>query len=171
MAIHKINTELSQKPREDDEEYEEHVEPVPTRLSFTGIRPILIQGGSAETAASVIHQIVRNVDAGSSGAPVRGLILETSRELYPALRARRDVPIRWETMSILGAKGLESPVLVWDTGIPLPGKGNIYTLAYSIISRATSICIIWERSETSKQVKELLSRLTDETILKWPNPI
>ena len=171
MAIHKINTELSRKPREDDEEYEEHVEPVPTRLSFTGIRPILIQGGGAETAASVIHQIVRSVDVDSSGAPVRGLILETSRELYPALRARRDVPIRWETMSILGAKGLESPVLVWDTGIPLPGKGNIYTLAYSIISRATSICIIWERSETSKEVKELLSKLTDETILKWPNPI
>jgi hypothetical protein len=171
MTLHKISTELSRKPKADDEEFEEYVEPVPTRLSFTGIRPILIQGGDAEAAAGVIHQIVRNLDAGRLGIPSRGLILETSIELCEALNACSNMPIKWETMSILRAKGLESAVLVWDTGSPLPRHRDILRLAYTIISRATSICIIWERFETSKEVKEQLAMLTDETILKWPNPI
>ena len=64
-----------------------------------------------------------------------------------------------------------SAVLVWYTGGSLRRGHDILRLAYTITIRATSICIIWERSETSKEVKELLGRLTDETILKWPNPI
>jgi len=170
LALQRISAELSKKPKEEDEGFEEHVEPVPTRLSFTGIRPILIQGGQLDGVAKAIRSIVQNIREDSVASSTRGLILETNNDLCGALNACGDTFIKWETKSILKAKGLESPVLVWDTGRPLP-SGCKLSLAYTIISRATSICIIWERSETSKEVKELLSKLTDETILKWPNPI
>ena len=170
LALQRISAELSKKPKEEDEGFEEHVEPVPTRLSFTGIRPILIQGGQLDGVAKAIRSIVQNIREDSVAVSTRGLILETNNDLCGALNACGDTFIKWETKSILKAKGLESPVLVWDTGRPLP-SGCKLSLAYTIISRATSICIIWERSETSKEVKELLGRLTDETILKWPNPI
>ena len=103
-------------------------------------------------------------------ASARGLILETNNDLCGALNACGDTFIKWETKSILKAKGLESPVLVWDTGRPLP-SGCKLSLAYTIISRATSICIIWERSETSKEVRDLLAGMVDKEILKWPNLI
>lgn len=171
LTLQKISAELAQKPKEEDEGLEEHVEPVPTRLSFTGIRPILIRGGHLENIAKVIRLIVRNIDAGPAIASGRGLILETNNDLCRALNASKETPLQWETKSILRAKGLESAVLVWDTGRPLPARGSIHSFAYTIISRATSICIIWERSETSKEIRDLLAGMVDKEILKWPNLI
>jgi SAM-dependent methyltransferase len=168
LTLQKISEELAQKPKEEDEGREEHIEPVPTRLSFTGIRPILIQGGHLEGVAKAIRSIVRNILEDSVAASARGLILETNNDLCRALNACQDTFIKWETKSILKAKGLESPVLVWDTGRPLP-SGCKLSFAYTIISRATSICIIWERPETAKEIRELLASMVDKEILKWPN--
>ena len=169
--LQQLEDQLESNPRDENEEFEEHVKAINTRLSFTGIRPIFVEGGTALSVAHIIREIAKNLPVYHAGALARGLILETNYELQNACqKVMKDLAIRWETRTILGAKGLESQVLVWDTGSKLPVGRNIFNLAYTILSRTTCLCIIWQRPESKRRARDLFSKMTDLEMQKWPNP-
>ena len=66
-ALQRIDAEYAAQPKHREELEEDYAKPGPTRLSFVGIRPILIRGGNEQDIADSIYYIVRHFSKSALG--------------------------------------------------------------------------------------------------------